>query len=130
GALGGGVVDQLLVPTDSGDRAGIDDRGALAHVFQRGGGQVDIGEHVGAERAFDLLRGEVLGLFDGVLFTGVVDQDIQAPVGLDGATDQLAAKSRVAHVAGDARAFAALGGNQASRFRRVALFLEISDHDL
>src|SRR3546814_12162564 len=73
---------------------------AVPQVIECGLGHVEVAEDVCLEGALELPGGEIAKVLDLVLFGGVVDQDVEAAVLVDGALHDLAAERLVADVAG------------------------------
>src|SRR3546814_16235234 len=93
-------VDHLRVALIGGDRGGVHDGAAGPQVSERGLGHVEVAEDVRLEGALELPGGEIAKVLDLVLFGGVVDQDVETAVLVDGALHGLAAERLVADVAG------------------------------
>jgi hypothetical protein len=90
----------------------------IAQVWQREAGEHDGGDEVHLDDAAQLFGVEVLDRAAGVL-PGVVDQDVDAPEGVDDGAEHGGAGVRVAHVGGERprRALPDLGGQRFERLR-------------
>ncbi len=130
GTFGGGVVKEFGAAAVGGDGGGVDDGGPFWEVGESGFGDVEHGEDVGAEGAFKLFGGDVGDGILGVLFGGVVDEDVEAAELLDGVFDGFAAERFVAYVAGDEVATPAFVFDEAFGFFGVFVFVEVEEGDV
>jgi hypothetical protein len=87
-------------------------------------------EHIGAERAFDLCLGELAEIIHLVLFSGIVDQDVETAEFLHSFLHRFAAELFGADVARDLDACALLPFDRAQRLVGVLVFFEVDDGDL
>jgi hypothetical protein len=102
----GGRIDGGAGGLESDDgRADVDDAAALAEVLDRGLGGEQKAEHVDVELAVKVFLGD---RFDGSEFVdaGVVDEDIEAPVVLDGGVDDALGVGGLGDIALDGDGFA------------------------
>src|SRR5688572_30253553 len=97
----------MFAATISRDGSRVDDRAAFLQVRQRGSSQKEKREDVRAEGAFQLLFGDLQEIVGGMLFGGVVDDDVEAVESSEGLFHDLLAESFFADVAGDQQTFAA-----------------------
>jgi len=97
---------------------------------QRGFGEEDHAEHVGAERPFQLTRRDLRQVVGDVLLGRVVDQHVDLAELLDDSCDRAPAEGLVADVAGERDAAPAFRLDQPLRLRRVLALLQEQDGDV
>ena len=91
--------------------------------------QVKHGEDVGSKRPLELLTGYFLNVLFGMLFCGVVNEDVQPPEGLNRFLNNLFALSFVPDIGANPQTFGAAGLHQPLCFQGVLGFVQIHDRN-
>src|ERR1700687_772699 len=107
-------------------RSRVDDRASFREVLERCFCHVEEREHVGAEGPLELVGTDIFDVFLGMLFRGVVNQNIEAPEFLDGLLDSLFTKSLVADISCDGHAATAMTGDQSFSLFGVLMLIQIN----
>ncbi len=129
-ALGHGIIEQVLIAHQAGDRAGHDDGRARLHVRDRRLGHVEIAVQIGAQGAVEVFLGQVLEVLDVLLEGGVVDQYVQGAQVADRALDRFSGEQGIADIALEHDGAAALALDRLAGGVGVLRLVQMGDGDI
>ena len=127
-ALGSGVDGAVGRGQAACARADVDDASALADVFNGGAGGKKDTEYINVEHLVEVVFGDI---FNGseLIDAGVVDEDVEAAIVLDGCVDDALRFSGLGDVSADSDGFAAGCGDGGDDDVGTSLAGGIVDHD-
>jgi len=121
GALSRGIIEQLFVSFESGDRSSVDNRAARLQMRDGGLRHVEIAINVGAEGVIPLLFADLFEVFLAVLKSSVVHENVELTILLESFLNCTLAEVRVGDITRNKQALPAMLLDGVAGLFRIAL---------